>query len=156
MEGEEREQMRGHEYLTYIWLTLVSIYEPSLSIKNEKTLTKKKEPSICLESLGTGRTNCTCYVSLSFSTLLSPPHNCYNIFSSPPDPTLLPKKKQKTPTYCCIMTIAFSLPILKSWLQHWIWTILRIRITMPHFPPWCRGPVMTLNVLFHHDLSSFI
>ena len=84
MEGEEREHMRGHEYLTYIWLTLVSIYEPSLSIKNEKTLTKKKEPSICLESLGTGRTNCTCYVSLSFSTLLSPPHNCYNIFSSPP------------------------------------------------------------------------
>ena len=86
--------MRGHEYLTYIWLTLVSIYEPSLSIKNEKTLTKKKETSICLESLGTGRTNCTCYVSLSFSTLLSPPHNCYNIFSSPPDPTPLPKKKK--------------------------------------------------------------
>ena len=86
--------MRRHEYLTYIWLTLVSIYEPSLSIKNEKTLTKKKEPSICLESLGTGRTNCTCYVSLSFSTLLSPPHNCYNIFSSPPDPTPLPKKKK--------------------------------------------------------------
>ena len=65
----------------YIWLTLVSIYEPSLSIKNEKTLTKKKEPSICLESLGTGRTNCTCYVSLSFSTLLSPPHNCYGQLS---------------------------------------------------------------------------